>query len=97
MYGYRKRACKLTDLGNGLQKIYDAKELGGEVDLCEVLPEHKEQASRASQALGSEIIGFDMIWHKESGQLLLMKTPFRGSTLIYSVRKAYLWPKKSTD
>jgi len=65
MYGYRKRPSKLVDLGNGLKKIYDANEIGGEVDICDVLPEHKEQSLKAQHAIGSEVIGFDMIWHKD--------------------------------
>ncbi|NEQ74525.1 MAG: hypothetical protein F6K23_16670 [Okeania sp. SIO2C9] len=65
MYGYRKRTSKLADLGNGYQKIYDFNGIGGEVDICEVLPEHEKQALPASNVLGSEIIGFDMIWHKD--------------------------------
>ena len=70
MYGYRKRPSKVTDLGNGLQKIYDANEVGGEVDVCDILPEHENQALRANDAIGSEVIGFDMIWH--NGQPIIV-------------------------
>ncbi|MEM9214563.1 MAG: hypothetical protein AAGD25_09475 [Cyanobacteria bacterium P01_F01_bin.150] len=70
MYGYRKRPSKVTDLGNGLQKVYDANEIGGEVDICDVLPAHEIQALRANDAIGSEVIGFDMVWH--NGQPIIV-------------------------
>lgn len=65
MYGYRKRASKLVDMGNGVLKVYDANEIGGEVNLCEVSPAYEKEALKAYQAMGSEIIGFDMIFHKD--------------------------------
>lgn len=77
MYGYRKRPSKLADLGNGLKKIYDANEIGGEVDLCDVLPKHKKQALKASNALGSEVIGFDMIWH-DNNPIVVDENTFPG-------------------
>ena len=70
MYGYRKRPSKVTDLGNGLQKIYDANEIGGDVDICDVLPAHENQALKANDAIGSEVIGFDMVWH--NGQPIIV-------------------------
>ncbi len=80
MYGYCKRLSKVTDLGNGYQKIYDCNEIGGEVDLCEVLPAHEKQALLASDALGLEIIGFDMIWH-EGKPIIIDENTFPGMYL----------------
>ena len=61
MYGYRKRKSKLVDMGNGKTKVYDANEIGGEVDGCEIPMEFREEALKAYRAIGAEIIGFDMI------------------------------------
>ncbi len=63
MYGYRKRENKLADMGNGTTKVYDANEIGGEVDSCEVPQVCREEALRAYKAIGVEVIGFDMIFH----------------------------------
>lgn len=64
MYGYRKRKTRLDEMGNGFQKVYDADEIGGEVDSCEVPQLYKEEALKAYQAIGAEIIGFDMIFNR---------------------------------
>ncbi|KUM91078.1 hypothetical protein AQI88_38495 [Streptomyces cellostaticus] len=61
LYGYRKRPSRWAEFGRGAVKVYDGAGAGGEADLCEVPPAHAKQAMRAQQALGSEIIGFDMI------------------------------------
>jgi glutathione synthase/RimK-type ligase-like ATP-grasp enzyme len=61
VYGYRKRRQKFVDFGHGFSKVYDADELGGEVDLCEVPEAYRVEALRAYEAIGAEIIGFDMI------------------------------------
>ncbi len=64
MYGYRKRKTRLAEMGNGFQKVYDADEIGGEMDGCEVPQSYKEEALKAYQAIGAEIIGFDMIFNR---------------------------------
>ncbi len=64
MYGYRKRKTRLAEIGNGFQKVYDADEIGGEVDGCEVPQLYKEEALKAYQAIGAEIIGFDMVFNR---------------------------------
>lgn len=70
MYGYRKRDCKIAEMGAGKAKIFDADERGGEVDLARMHPSHIEQARKAQRALGCPIIGFDMIW-TEQGPLIV--------------------------
>lgn len=63
MYGYKKRRTKLVEMGSGVTKIYDANEIGGEVDGCEIPSLYKNEALIAYNAIGAEIIGFDMICH----------------------------------
>lgn len=60
MYGYRKRPHTFTPEGT---KVYDPTRRGGEVDPCPVTPAQAEQARKAQQALGLEIVGFDMVTH----------------------------------
>lgn len=66
LYGYRKRPSRWAKFGPGAIKVYDGAGVGGEADLCDVPPAHAKQALRAQQALGSEIIGFDMIVHDDT-------------------------------
>jgi glutathione synthase/RimK-type ligase-like ATP-grasp enzyme len=63
MYGYRKRKTKLVEMSNGITKVYDANEIGGEVDRCEVPLSCKEEVLKAYRAIGAEVIGFDMIFN----------------------------------
>jgi len=63
MYGYRKRKTKLVEMSNGITKVYDGNEIGGEVDGCEVPLLCREEALKAYRAIGAEIIGFDMIYN----------------------------------
>ncbi|WP_152412930.1 ATP-grasp domain-containing protein [Nitrolancea hollandica] len=64
VYGYRKRTSKWVPLGGGAMKVYDANEVGGEVEQCDVTPEQEREALTAYRALGCEIVGFDFITHK---------------------------------
>ncbi len=64
VYGYRKNEERFVSLGNGKLKVYDTDEIGGSVRLCEVSDLHKQVAMDAYNALGIEVIGFDMIWHE---------------------------------
>lgn len=64
MYGYRKRTSKWVSLGGGAMKVYDAQEVGGEVEQCDVTAEQEREALKAYRALGCEIVGFDFITHK---------------------------------
>ena len=77
MYGYRKRKTKFVEMGNGFQKVYDAHEIGGEADGCEVPRLYKEEALKAYQAIGAEIIGFDMIVH-EGRPIIVDENTFPG-------------------
>jgi ribosomal protein S6--L-glutamate ligase len=63
MYGYRKRPSKIVKMGPQAYKIYDENKIGGEVDICELSDEHREEAIKAFHALGAQIMGFDMILH----------------------------------
>jgi len=63
VYGYRKRDNRFVEFGNGFVKVYDALEIGGEVDSCEVPPSYRVEALKAYEAIGAEVIGFDMITH----------------------------------
>ncbi len=64
MYGYRKRKTKLVEMGNGITKVYDANEIGGDVESCEVPQLYKDEALKAYYAIGAEVIGFDMILYQ---------------------------------
>jgi ribosomal protein S6--L-glutamate ligase len=64
MYGYRKRPDQWTEMGSGAAKVYDALEVGSQVDLCDVSPAHGAEALRAQEALGLEFVGFDMVLHE---------------------------------
>jgi glutathione synthase/RimK-type ligase-like ATP-grasp enzyme len=61
VYGYRKRSPKFVDFGHGFRKVYDASELGGEVDFCAVPAAYRREALKAYAAIGAEIIGFDLV------------------------------------
>lgn len=61
MYGYRKKETKLVEMSSGITKVYDANEIGGEVDKCEIPTVCIDEAVRAYNAIGVEMIGFDMI------------------------------------
>lgn len=63
MYGYRKRKTKLVEMRNGITKVYDTDEIGGEVDGCEVPQLYREEALKAYYAIGAEVMGFDMIFN----------------------------------
>jgi glutathione synthase/RimK-type ligase-like ATP-grasp enzyme len=62
VYGYRKVSVRFHDFGNGRLKVQDTEEKGGGVVLAKLTPEHEAQAYLAYEALGLELIGFDMIW-----------------------------------
>ncbi|MBH5333435.1 hypothetical protein IHE55_00905 [Streptomyces pactum] len=67
MYGYRKQEAARVPLGRaGAWKVFDAEGIGGHVEPAELSPGHLEQARRAQRALGSPIVGFDMILHRGS-------------------------------
>jgi glutathione synthase/RimK-type ligase-like ATP-grasp enzyme len=63
MYGYRKRSTRWAAMAGGAGKVFDAESSGGEVDLVEVPPAQAEMALQAQKALGTQIIGFDMLLH----------------------------------
>lgn len=62
LYGYRKLAAKIYDLGAGRKKVFDEDEKGGGVTLADLTPAHEAAAHKACEALGLGWIGFDMIW-----------------------------------
>ncbi|MGW2619597.1 ATP-grasp domain-containing protein [Streptomyces sp. NPDC001500] len=61
MYGYRKRGHRFTRLSADASKVYDPEGIGGDVDACEVPPEHARLAQRAQRALDLPLVGFDLI------------------------------------
>ena len=61
VYGYKKRAGKRVELGNGRTKVFDPEQRGGDVDLAVLTDEHRRIAVRAAAALDCPILGFDMI------------------------------------
>ena len=77
IYGYRKRATRLVDMGDGAFKVYDANEIGGEVDSCHVPQEFRLEAFKAFAALRTEVIGFDMICHN-SRPIIVDENTFPG-------------------
>lgn len=78
MYGYHKQASKITDVGNGQQKVYDDNQVGGDVDLYPLNDAQKREAHKAWEAMGGmEIIGFDMIMH-EDGPIIVDENTMPG-------------------
>jgi len=64
MYAYKKRKTKLVNLRKNVKKVYDADEIGGEVDNYEISKICKDEVLRAYRAIGAEIIGFDIIFNR---------------------------------
>ncbi len=61
MYGYRKQRTKLVELAPGHFKVFDAGEVGGDVEWADVPEAAADVALRAARALDVPIVGFDMI------------------------------------
>ena len=78
--GYRKVETKFQDLGDGIKKVQDMQEKGGGVVLADLDPRHIEMAHKAYDAIGLEIIGFDMIW-TENGPLIIDENTYPGNYL----------------
>ncbi|MFH1439610.1 MAG: hypothetical protein ABIG89_03525 [Candidatus Woesearchaeota archaeon] len=66
-YGYRKRPEKFHGW-----KVYDEDRIGGCVDYILPSDEHRELALRAKDALGLDIIGFDIIKTQPEGRLIIV-------------------------
>ncbi|WOI62002.1 ATP-grasp domain-containing protein [Streptomyces fradiae] len=77
MYGYRKRGHRFTRLSADAVKVYDPDSVGGDVDGCEVPPEHARIAGRAQRALGLPLVGFDLILY-EGRPLIVDENTFPG-------------------
>ena len=76
--GYRKKADKFHDLGDGRMKVQDIDEKGGGVVVADLEPEHIELALRANEALGLSVIGFDMIW-TNNGPMIVDENTYPGN------------------
>jgi len=61
VYGYRKNPDRFVSLGNGKLKVYSKDEISGGVSLCAISPLQEKIALDAYNALGLEVIGFDML------------------------------------
>jgi ribosomal protein S6--L-glutamate ligase len=76
-YGYRKRPSKIVEMGPGAYKVYDADEIGGDVELADLTPAQQGEAWKAYRALGLEVAGFDII-HTVEGPMIVDENTFPG-------------------
>ncbi|MFJ3335360.1 RimK family alpha-L-glutamate ligase [Streptomyces sp. NPDC086766] len=77
MYGYRKRAHRFTRMPTGAWKVYDPEGVGGDVDACDVPPEHARLARLAQRALDLPLVGFDLI-RSEGRPVIVDENTFPG-------------------
>jgi glutathione synthase/RimK-type ligase-like ATP-grasp enzyme len=73
VYGYKKRKEKFV---NGW-KVYDKDKKGGSVDYVDAV-DVKNIALKAKKVIGADILGFDFIYSKERGYVIVDENTFPG-------------------
>lgn len=67
MYGFRKKPKKF----DGRWKVYDPLRIGGDVEYVDP-SDVQDLAVKASQALGTDMVGFDFIYSKKRGEYIIV-------------------------